>query len=271
MKRNLSLLILLFFSIKSISQEFKDLIVTNSNDSIRCTITLLNDYDVYYDHKVKKKIVSDFIQISDLKSFTYNNKKVIPVTPVIDNSKLRKYHEEEKYENWLNFQHQKDENFTSIGYPRSTNLSWEPYDQKSEDPDKDRYVKIYSFDSIYYINLDLYPLRPDYSNPFGRMYTKVQLVKSSDLSTKTLQINAREGFAMAVIWRSNSLFEICGFEKSSGAANIGIVPTIWKFDIVNDTFQKWASERRFSEKELDTIKKRWKEQKMKYPWPLISR
>lgn len=268
MKKNLSLLFVLLVSLKSISQEFKDLIVTNLNDSIHCTITLVNDYDIFYDHKVKKKITSDFIQISDLKCYTYNDVIVIPVVPVIDDYKLRIYHEQEKYENWLNFQHQKEEHFHEDGPVRPSGLIWEVFTDHDLD---DRFTRMYSLDSSYFLNFDKLVFKENYgTNPFLSMKTKVQLVRRKDMMALTLPVTSGDGFAVTIIWKSNSTFDLCTYRKKSGGKP-GWAPTMWKFDLEKDTFQVWESGRRFQDKEIETIKKRWRDQKMKYPWPLNSK
>ncbi len=42
----------------SFSQDYPDLIVTNENDSIICKITLVNEYNIFYQYNPKKKIIS---------------------------------------------------------------------------------------------------------------------------------------------------------------------------------------------------------------------
>ena len=81
MKMKLFILVLtLFVSILSgHSQEFKDLIVTETNDSISCTISLLNDKNFFYDHKVKNGIVNDMMPVSKVKYFSYGGKTSVPV------------------------------------------------------------------------------------------------------------------------------------------------------------------------------------------------
>lgn len=74
------LVLTLFVSILSgHSQEFKDLIVTETNDSISCTISLLNDKNFFYDHKVKNGIVNDMMPVSKVKYYSYGGKTNVPV------------------------------------------------------------------------------------------------------------------------------------------------------------------------------------------------
>jgi hypothetical protein len=60
------------------AQDFKDLIVTETNDSIHCTITLLNDNNFFYDHKVKKVIVNEIMPVSKVKYYSYGGKTNVP-------------------------------------------------------------------------------------------------------------------------------------------------------------------------------------------------
>lgn len=50
------------------SQEFKDLIVTES-ETIQCKITLVNDQSIFYDHLVRNKVVNDYLPLSSVKHY----------------------------------------------------------------------------------------------------------------------------------------------------------------------------------------------------------
>jgi hypothetical protein len=57
-------------SIHISGQDFKDLIVTNASDTIRCKITLVNNYNIFYTwNPKKKKIVDTFIARKDVAQF----------------------------------------------------------------------------------------------------------------------------------------------------------------------------------------------------------
>lgn len=79
MKHQILTLSLLLCFLSGYSQDFKDLIVTETNDSIRCTITLLNDNNFFYDHKVKRDIVNDMMPVSKVKYYSYGEKPKVPV------------------------------------------------------------------------------------------------------------------------------------------------------------------------------------------------
>lgn len=66
------LLGLLFIGFNANGQELKDLIVTNNGDSIKCTITLINDQNIFYDHIVKKRVENAFISLSNVKDYKKN-------------------------------------------------------------------------------------------------------------------------------------------------------------------------------------------------------
>ena len=71
MKQLILTFILLVYINSVNAQDFKDLIVTETNDSIQCTITLLNESNFFYDHKLKKDVVNDMIPVNKVKFYTY--------------------------------------------------------------------------------------------------------------------------------------------------------------------------------------------------------
>ncbi len=76
MKKIILILSALSCIISGYSQEFKDLIVTNANDSIHCTITLLKNNYFFYDHKIwNGEIVNDKMQISKTKYYSLASNK----------------------------------------------------------------------------------------------------------------------------------------------------------------------------------------------------
>lgn len=79
------------------SQDFKDLIVTETNDSIRCTITLMNDNNFFYDHKVKRGIVNDMIPIGKIKYYNVGGKKLTPIVETAKDTTARQEYNGEKY------------------------------------------------------------------------------------------------------------------------------------------------------------------------------
>ncbi len=54
----LQLLFILLSAPQAFCQEFTDLIVTKENDSIFCKITLVNEYNIFYQYNPKKKVIS---------------------------------------------------------------------------------------------------------------------------------------------------------------------------------------------------------------------
>ncbi|MGB3946673.1 MAG: hypothetical protein WBM13_01705 [Bacteroidia bacterium] len=57
------------------SQDFNDVLFTRKGDSIQCKITLINNNWVYFDHKVKKSIVNEYIAIEELNCYVQNGAK----------------------------------------------------------------------------------------------------------------------------------------------------------------------------------------------------
>lgn len=79
MKKIILILSALSCIISGYSQEFKDLIVTNANDSIHCTITLFNDNNFFYDHKTKRGIVNDMLPVNKVKYYSMSENKSVPL------------------------------------------------------------------------------------------------------------------------------------------------------------------------------------------------
>lgn len=73
------LLFILFLAPQAFCQEFTDLIVTKENDSIFCKITLVNEYNIFYQYNPKKKIIaSSSIPRSSVIFFT-SSETAVPV------------------------------------------------------------------------------------------------------------------------------------------------------------------------------------------------
>lgn len=66
MKTYFTIFFLLLFIGNIQSQSFDDLIITKSKDSIHCKITLVNDYNIFYDYKKKKNTKSTFISKTEV-------------------------------------------------------------------------------------------------------------------------------------------------------------------------------------------------------------
>jgi hypothetical protein len=77
-KRGLFLLLTaIVFSISLSAQDFKDLIITNDSDTIRCKITLVNNYNIFYTwNPKKKKIESTFISRKDVAEFVSKDSSI---------------------------------------------------------------------------------------------------------------------------------------------------------------------------------------------------
>jgi hypothetical protein len=65
-------LIIIFFILKCsfiFSQNINDRIVTWNGDTIKCQITLINDFDIFYDLKVKNKIKNESISVLKVRTY----------------------------------------------------------------------------------------------------------------------------------------------------------------------------------------------------------
>ena len=78
MKRQILFWILILFSFFVKGQDLIDTIYTLTDDTIICNITLVNNYNVFYTYKVKKKRYEDtFIPRFQVASYILNSKGVI--------------------------------------------------------------------------------------------------------------------------------------------------------------------------------------------------
>ncbi len=60
----------------------QDLIVTNSGDSIECTITLVNNQNIFYTYKKKKREESAYISLQEVRTYITDGKQAQPKPPV---------------------------------------------------------------------------------------------------------------------------------------------------------------------------------------------
>lgn len=90
LKFYLILSFLFLFGILVQSQNFEDLIITKNQDTIYCEITLINEYNIFYNYKKRKSIKSTYIskeKVSEFLSETFkvnNNLKHSSIYPSCD-------------------------------------------------------------------------------------------------------------------------------------------------------------------------------------------
>ena len=64
----------------------QDLIITNSGDSIECTITLVNNHNIFYTYKKKKREESEYISLKKVRTYITDGKQAQPKPLVEDNT-----------------------------------------------------------------------------------------------------------------------------------------------------------------------------------------
>ena len=259
MRKILIISYLFVFVISGYSQDFKDLIVTKANDSIHCTITLLNDDNIFYDYKKKKNIENTFVPINKVKKYTYGGKSVTPTKKIISDSVLRKNKEEAKYLAWLNSLDLDYEHIKEVGPLEQMDYTWDSLKNYSDKKNINSQVKLdyenhYSYDSSYYVKQGLYPMNPYEKNPCEQLL----LVRKNDSLACVLIKLDKDDFVQLVNWRSNSLVEIYGCtrvrygrseNRTTGTTfvddGIRFIPKVWKFDLDKKTVHKFQSKRRY--------------------------
>lgn len=74
--RKITLFIALITSLSLFSQEYNDLIITNSNDTINCKITLVNEYNIFYNYLKKKNENSTMISLGNVLTYSSDGSKI---------------------------------------------------------------------------------------------------------------------------------------------------------------------------------------------------
>jgi hypothetical protein len=72
---SLSILGLILYS-SLFSQGYRDFIITFSGDSIVCEITLINDQNIFYNHRPKKAQVNDHMAIENVSSYSSQGQNI---------------------------------------------------------------------------------------------------------------------------------------------------------------------------------------------------
>ena len=75
----LVLIAVLLIAISSTAQEYEDLMITRSGISISCTITLVNDQNIFYTHKPRGTEISEHIALAKVEKYQRANKVITPV------------------------------------------------------------------------------------------------------------------------------------------------------------------------------------------------
>ena len=90
-------ILLVLVSVNTIGQDLNDLIITRSQDSIKCNITLINDQSVFYQYKNKKNIKSTYISKEQIKEMKGPNVELAKLKNVDD----KYYNNCDTCNNWI--------------------------------------------------------------------------------------------------------------------------------------------------------------------------
>lgn len=171
-----------------------------------------------------------------------------------------------EYGKWLKFYDLTDESFLQDGNESKITLNWISYDLDKEYRKLYDSLYFYSLDSSYFLDLYSYSIILE-KNKNGNITwgggdpdSKVELIKTQDLTSSTLLFFGTQEFSETAIWRNNSIFEICGFTIDDEV----YIPTIWKFDLNKMTKCVFKNKRTFKTRpksylidvRLKTIKQR---------------
>jgi len=71
--------LLLFIEFSSLAQTFNDTIFTKTNDTILCQITLVNDQNIFYQYKKKRRTKAANIPLDQVLSYSSENPKLLEI------------------------------------------------------------------------------------------------------------------------------------------------------------------------------------------------
>jgi len=111
--------ILLFISLRLLSQDFNDLIITKELDSIKCVITLINDDNIFYQYKKKRTKKSAFISRNLVAKFSGD--KIESIT--IKRKDLDRYRKCDTCSNWIVYQNN-DTMYYNLSIKNSVKLNY---------------------------------------------------------------------------------------------------------------------------------------------------
>jgi hypothetical protein len=157
--------------------------------------------------------------------------------------------EQNECDKWLTFYDLKKEDFQQEGAAGKFAHEWKLYDLDSASMKLYKPLYFYSPDAVYFIDLDSYSvlLEKDSTGNItwegGDPESKVQLVRTKDLSADLLIFFGSQEFSETAIWRNNTLVEVYGFTRSG--VNDVFIPTVWKFDLIKMTVTTLKSKKIF--------------------------
>lgn len=89
LKKYLFILLLIVTSNLANAQAYPDKIILKSGDTVLCKISLINDQNIFYNHKIKNTENNDFVALEAINSYQWNSKEKADNPPV--NQKLFPY------------------------------------------------------------------------------------------------------------------------------------------------------------------------------------
>lgn len=76
LKTPTAIYLFLLSPILCVAQNYKDHIVTNLQDTIRCQITLVNDQNIFFNHRPKKAEVNDHMGLDEIQEYSWQGQLV---------------------------------------------------------------------------------------------------------------------------------------------------------------------------------------------------
>jgi hypothetical protein len=150
---------------------------------------------------------------------------------------------------WMTFYELKKADFQQEGAAGKFAHDWKLYDLDSAYMNLYKPLYFYSPDAAYFIDLDSYSVLLDKDSTGnitwegGDPESKVQLVRTKDLSADLLIFFGSQEFPETAAWRNKTLFEVYGF---TSGVNDGFIPTWWKFDLTKMTVTVLKSKKIFN-------------------------
>lgn len=143
---------------------------------------------------------------------------------------------------WLKFHGLEEATFEQVGPETRLSIYWQIYSTRSIIEDYLPFM-IHSTNHAHFIDLHSYTLdiRSQDGNYYchgSELYTKVQLVRTTDTSSATVLYCEFECFTEEAAWTSNTTFELYCFSFNDMG---DYVPTKWFYDLEKKVYSKQES------------------------------
>ena len=152
-----------------------------------------------------------------------------------------------EYGKWLEFYKIKHSSFSKVGKDVERKTEWFEYNLDDEFEELYKPFRLYSEDSLYFIDLDSYSLELRSDN--GKLISsgseidrKAQVIRKSDNKAAILLFCGSLCYPETSNWLTSNTVEILGFSLNDKDQ---FIPTKWKVDIFNMIFSTYESDQIF--------------------------